>query len=106
MPTYDYECAGCGHCFELRRGFDSPSEEECPLCHAVARRKIHSVGVIFKGSGWYVTDYGRPGSTATPPSSNGTSQSKPETKTESKAEAKPAAKPEAKATAATTEKKD
>jgi putative FmdB family regulatory protein len=57
VPVYDYECEECGHRFELRQGFDAPSETVCPRCKSRARRRFHSVGVIFKGSGWYATDY-------------------------------------------------
>ncbi|MFH1140932.1 MAG: FmdB family zinc ribbon protein [Chloroflexota bacterium] len=59
MPIYDYECAGCGHQFELRQGFDSEPVETCPRCQGRAQRRFHSVAVIYKGSGFYTTDYGR-----------------------------------------------
>ncbi|MBI4233603.1 MAG: hypothetical protein HY686_04095 [Chloroflexi bacterium] len=57
MPRYDYECQNCHHLFELRQGFDAPSTGVCPQCNGPAQRLFHSVGVIFKGSGWYTTDY-------------------------------------------------
>ncbi|MFQ5860019.1 MAG: FmdB family zinc ribbon protein [Dehalococcoidia bacterium] len=63
MPIYDYECASCGRSFELRQSFDAETEEVCPVCGGRARRRFHPVGVIFKGSGWYVNDYGRKSST-------------------------------------------
>ncbi len=59
LPRYDYRCTGCGHQFELRQSFDSATVAECPECGADSNRKIHAPPVIFKGSGWYVTDYGR-----------------------------------------------
>ena len=59
MPTYEYRCRDCGNEFELRQGFDSAPTIDCPSCGHVATRLISSVPVIFKGTGWYVTDYGR-----------------------------------------------
>ena len=59
MPRYDYRCTVCGHQFELRQGFDSPTVMDCLACGADANRKIHAPPVIFKGSGWYVNDYGK-----------------------------------------------
>ena len=57
MPLYDYECASCGHVFELRQSFDAAAEGVCPQCEGVTRRKFHPVPIIYKGSGFYTTDY-------------------------------------------------
>ena len=59
MPRYDYRCSVCGHQFELRQSFDSATVTECAECGGQANRKFHAPPVIFKGSGWYVTDYGK-----------------------------------------------
>ena len=59
MPRYDYRCTACGHQFELRQSFDSDPVQDCVKCGAKSNRKIHAPPVIFKGSGWYVTDYGK-----------------------------------------------
>ncbi len=59
MPRYDYRCIGCGHQFELRQSFSAATVQECPECGADSNRKIHAPPVIFKGSGWYVNDYGK-----------------------------------------------
>ena len=59
MPTYDYECAQCGHRFELRQGFGADRIQVCPECSGEAHRKLHSVAVIYKGDGFYTTDYAR-----------------------------------------------
>ena len=59
MPRYDYRCTACGHQFELRQSFDSNPVQDCVKCGAKSNRKIHAPPVIFKGSGWYVTDYGK-----------------------------------------------
>ncbi len=59
MPTYDYQCSECGNRFELRQGFDAEPVEACPQCQGQAHRRFHSVAVIYKGSGFYTTDYAR-----------------------------------------------
>ena len=61
MPRYTYQCANCGHQFELKQGFDAEPKHECPVCSQVAQRRFHPVGVIYKGSGFYTTDYRKPG---------------------------------------------
>ena len=59
MPRYDYRCTSCGHQFELRQSFSAATVQECPECGADSNRRIHAPPVIFKGSGWYVNDYGK-----------------------------------------------
>lgn len=56
MPIYEYECECCDLRFELRRDFDDNVEAACPQCGRKARRIFLPVPVIFKGSGFYVTD--------------------------------------------------
>ena len=56
MPIYEYECADCRCHFERRQRFDDEPVAVCPECQGKARRVIHSVPVIFKGSGFYITD--------------------------------------------------
>lgn len=57
MPTYDYECTECGHMFEVFQSMSDDPLEECPKCSSKVRRLIGGgVGIIFKGSGFYVTD--------------------------------------------------
>ena len=56
MPIYEYECFSCGTHFERRQRFDEEPVGICPSCQGKARRVIHCVPVIFKGSGFYVTD--------------------------------------------------
>ena len=60
MPRYDYRCTGCGNEFELRQSFHEAGSGTCPLCSGVGQRLFHAVPVIYKGSGFYTTDYGRP----------------------------------------------
>lgn len=56
MPTYTYQCDSCGHGFEAVQRFADDPLTECPRCGASIRRVIQPVGVVFKGSGWYITD--------------------------------------------------
>lgn len=56
MPTYEYKCDSC-HCrFERKQGFDEEPISICPECQGKTRRVLHSIPIIFKGSGFYVTD--------------------------------------------------
>ena len=57
MPIYEYKCSKCGKHFEKRQGFDEKPLAQCPVCSGQSRRLIQCVPVIFKGSGFYVTDY-------------------------------------------------
>ena len=59
LPTYVYDCLECGHRFELKQSFQSDSTAPCPLCKTKSQRVILSVPVVFKGSGFYVNDYGK-----------------------------------------------
>ena len=56
MPIYDYECCVCDHHFEQKQSFDEEPVAVCPRCRGKARRVLRPVPVIFKGSGFYVTD--------------------------------------------------
>lgn len=60
MPTYDYQCQTCGHEFEARQSMKDPHLTDCPVagCTGPVKRKIGlGSGFIFKGSGFYITDY-------------------------------------------------
>lgn len=60
MPTYDYECQSCGHKFEVRQSMKDPHLTDCPKegCAGPVKRLIGlGSGLIFKGSGFYITDY-------------------------------------------------
>lgn len=58
MPTYEYECEKCGHRFELFQQMSEARRKRCPKCRGKLRRLIGTgAGMIFKGSGFYTTDY-------------------------------------------------
>jgi putative FmdB family regulatory protein len=56
MPTYHYRCSSCGHSFDAFQKFSEDPLTDCPQCEGSIRRVIQPVGVVFKGSGWYITD--------------------------------------------------
>lgn len=72
MPRYDYRCVACSHEFELTQTFKEAGSGTCPQCEGRGQRVYHAVPVIYKGSGFYTTDYGRP----KPPAENGGKDSK------------------------------
>ncbi len=59
MPTYDYECDACGHEFELFQSISEPVKRKCPDCGKLKLRRLFGTGaaIVFKGSGFYQTDY-------------------------------------------------
>ncbi len=58
MPTYEYECLKCGHEFEEFQSIKDEPRKRCPKCRGKVQRKIGTgAGIIFKGSGFYATDY-------------------------------------------------
>lgn len=81
MPTYIYRCTDCEHEFEIRQRMTDDPLTECPVCEGKIRRVVNSVGVVFKGKGFYVTD--NRGNKAQAPSS--TSGKKEESSSESSA---------------------
>jgi putative FmdB family regulatory protein len=59
MPTYDYECSACDHSFELFQSINDPVKKKCPVCGKSKLRRLFGTGaaLLFKGSGFYQTDY-------------------------------------------------
>lgn len=59
MPTYDYKCSGCDHAFELFQHITENPIKKCPVCKRLKAKRVIGSGsaVIFKGSGFYQTDY-------------------------------------------------
>jgi putative FmdB family regulatory protein len=59
MPIYEYQCQKCGKDFELFRAVREPADPVCKFCGGPVRKQISLSSFHLKGSGWYVTDYGR-----------------------------------------------
>lgn len=104
MPTYEYQCAACGHHFEEFQSMSAKPIKKCPKCgkNKVQRLISGGAGFIFKGSGFYETDYrsdsyknAAKADTASSSSSASNSSTPPvtETKSENKTESKPATAP-------------
>jgi putative FmdB family regulatory protein len=93
MPTYEYQCPD-GHVFEKFQKMTDKPRAKCPVCGKPATRKISGgAGLVFKGSGFYITDYGKDGKGPRKAESDSAPESKPAS--ESKAESpKSADKPE------------
>ena len=92
MPLYEYKCENCGEVFEVMQKFADEPVSVHQKCGGPVRRLMSSPALQFKGSGWYVTDYGK-GSNGGKKSDKEGKESKPstETKSESKStESKPA----------------
>ena len=109
MPTYDYKCDGCQHQFEQWQSFHDEALKKCPKCKKAKLRRLFGGGaaILFKGSGFYETDYNRSESyksaekaekeSAKPETkADGKGEAKSETKSEPKAEAKSESKPSGK----------
>ncbi len=92
MPLYEYSCQRCGKTFEVRQKFSDSPLTTHEGCGGAVERLLSAPALQFKGTGWYVTDYGRNGKDS---SGSGT-KSKPETKTESKTDSKAESKTETK----------
>ena len=97
MPTYQYACTDpeCGNRFELVQSFTDPAASECPVCQHAVRKVYGSVGVVFKGSGFYRNDSRAASMSSDAPSSSSSDSAKSDaksgssdTKSESKSDSK------------------
>lgn len=100
MPLYEYKCQSCGAVFEVRQKFSDAPLAVHKECGGAVERLISTSALRFKGSGWYVNDYGRKGASSpqngkdAAPKPASTETPKPAaTATPAKSEAKPASKP-------------
>jgi putative FmdB family regulatory protein len=93
MPTYDYLCDACGHKFELFQSYNDPVQKKCPECKKSKLRRLFGTGaaVVFKGSGFYQTDYRSDSykKAASADSDAGTSKSADKDTSSTKSESKP-----------------
>ena len=100
MPLYEYQCDACAHRFEVIQKYSDPHVDICPKCGGPVKKLLSSPAIQFKGSGFYLTDYGRAGSKTDSGSvaagknesggSSGESKGSSESKSsESKSESKP-----------------
>jgi len=114
MPTYDYQCAACGHEFELFQQMSASVKKKCPECGKLKLKRLigTGAGIIFKGGGFYETDY-RSDSYKKDAAADGKSSKKSESSTEkkssdstssTKSESKSPAKPDASKTKSTPAK--
>jgi len=94
MPVYEYRCKSCGKTHEIEHGFHDERPTKCPSCGGVLVRVFHPIGVVFKGSGFYKTDYGGT-SAARQTSGEGanSTESKPAAEKSADSSPAPAAKP-------------
>ena len=77
MPTYVYACQACGRVIERRQSFQDEPLTECEQCHGVLRRVMQPVGIIFKGSGFYSTDYKAGSASSIPENARDGAQTEP-----------------------------
>jgi putative FmdB family regulatory protein len=75
MPTYGYKCAQCDHEFEIFQKITDEPIKQCPKCKGEVKKMLFPVGIVFKGSGFHINDYKKPGKK--------TDSAEPQTKSES-----------------------
>ena len=105
MPLYEYQCQDCGLRFERRQSFSAPPVTVCPECEGPVTRLIQPVGIIFKGSGFYVTDNRAKSSTRIPVKTEKEKEEK-EKKTAAPSEASTESTSSAKAESSNKDKKE
>ena len=106
MPTYDYVCKACDHCFEYFQKMSDGAIRKCPECGALKLKRLMGTGagVIFKGSGFYETDYKRK-SSGNGSASRYTSRTEQKESEQKETEKKESEKKEAKKSEPSTSKK-
>ena len=99
MPLYEYLCGSCGRTIEVIQSYSDPLLKVCDRCGGELKKLMSAPAVQFKGSGWYVSDYGRSSGGGAKEGGEGVSESKSEGKSESKSESKGESKSEGKSEA-------
>jgi putative FmdB family regulatory protein len=96
VPIYGYRCDNCGHQLEVLQKVSDEPLKVCPNCQGQLRKMLYPAGVIFKGSGFYSTDYKGSGKGASANGSSGSSEGATEGRSDAKSEPKPETKTESK----------
>lgn len=104
MPTYSYACKNCGHQFDIVQAFSDNALTDCPECGGQLRKVFNSVGVVFKGSGFYRTDSRGGSSSSTPAGTSANGSSTSSSNGSGDSAAKPAASSDSKPAASTATK--
>ena len=89
MPIYEYRCTVCEHTFEVMQKVSDPPVKKCPECKGKVEKLLSAPGLLFKGTGWYVTDYASPArkkAMEAEKSASGNGGGKPSEKAETKSE--------------------
>lgn len=92
MPTYGYRCRSCGNEFEVLQKISDPPLKTCPKCAGKLDKMVYAAGIIYKGSGYYNTDY-KSGSKASEKASDKAGSNGSASSSEGSGDAKPAAEP-------------
>lgn len=103
MPIYEYECENCGTHFEKIQSVNDDPVRQCPECSGAVHKVFHPAGIIFKGSGWYITD-SRKSTSSTVSGESKPAETKTQTTTETKTDSKPEVQAETKPASATDAK--
>ena len=106
MPIYEYRCLDCGHQFELMQKFSDPPAETCTSCSGIVQKLISRSAFHLKGSGWYVTDYGRNGSANGKAASDNGSTENSDTKSTSASSESSSTKPSSSESSSSASSKD
>src|SRR6188768_2508979 len=95
MPLYEYQCDACGHRFEVIQKYSDAPIAVCPKCGGPVQKLLSSPAIQFKGSGFYLTDYGRGGKSDSAGAAAGKAEAKSDAKSDAKSEASKSGSPSA-----------
>jgi putative FmdB family regulatory protein len=106
VPTYTYTCTACNDLIEKRQSFSDPPLTTCEQCGGQLRKVIHPVGIVFKGSGWYITDSRSSSSSSVNGRSSSDDKSSSDSKSTEKSETKSTTESKPSTTASSTTAKE